>query len=1052
MSPRSGEGRGGGSAAAANMGNSPGVGEPGTGGPHPGIRTFLIADVRGYTLFTQERGDEAATKLAARFAEVARDVVNEHGGSVIELRGDEALAVFDSARQAILAAVHAQERFLQETLADPSFSLPVGIGLDAGEAVPLEAGYRGGALNLAARLCGRAGPGEILASQGVTHLARKVEGVRYVDRGDVHLKGLAEPVHVFRAISEERDPAKGFRELAPARPGAPLRLVRRHPATAIVVALALIAAVAVPTTIALRGGGSGQAIVGDAEALIDLESGDLIDYVPLDSRPGAVAVGEGSVWVTLPDPGVVVEIDPEEPHVIDTIEVGADPVGIAVGHDSVWVANAGSSNVYRISPSAENDVVDQIPVPGGAAAIAVGPEAVWVANSLGDTVTRIDPANSRDQETIPVEGDQPVALAVDQEDLWVANAGSGTFSLVSGPTAPVLTAEAGNGPQAIAAGLGAVWVANFLDGTVDRIDPSTRSTEETFSVGEGPSSLALGRGSVWVANSPEGSIVRVDPDTGPGETVQLGSETAGIATGNEMLWVGVRGAESAHRGGTLRVQSLAKFMDSIDPAIAYFSDSWILLSLTNDGLLGFKRVAGVGGLTLVPDLATTKPDPTDGGRTYTFQLRRGIRYSSGDPVMPVDFQRAIERLFEVPDSGGAPYFRGIKGADRCTPGDACDLSSGIVADEDAGTVTFHLVRPDPDFLFKLTMPFAFAVPAGTPAPLPPEAPVPATGPYAIDHYTVGREIVLIRNSEFSPWSHRPDGFPDRIIWRLGPRVQPMVADTLSGRTELLVAPLGRQLLAMLGTNHAPQLHLDTGASTGYLFVNVQVPPFDDASVRRALNYAIDRQAMLRDVFGARGVVTCQILPPTLPGYHPYCPYTSDPDGSWSGANFAKAMRLVDRSGTAGSQVRVWFPPPGEGFFESIPVAKHVVRLLKSLGYHPRRVRQLSSDVQIGYGIWATDYPAESGFIPPLLACDGSFNLGSFCDPKIDARMRKAARLSTTNPTQSHELWSQIEHDLVDQAPLVPLINGRFVTLVSQELGNHLFSPARGPLIDQMWVR
>jgi class 3 adenylate cyclase len=113
-------------------------------GEPAGIRTFLIADVRGYTLFTQERGDEAAAKLAARFAEIAREAVEEHGGSVIELRGDEALAVLTSARQAILAAARAQDRFLEETLADPTLPLPVGIGLDAGEAVPVEGGYRGG--------------------------------------------------------------------------------------------------------------------------------------------------------------------------------------------------------------------------------------------------------------------------------------------------------------------------------------------------------------------------------------------------------------------------------------------------------------------------------------------------------------------------------------------------------------------------------------------------------------------------------------------------------------------------------------------------------------------------------------------------------------------------------------------------------------------------------------------------------------------------------------------------------------------------------------------
>jgi WD40 repeat protein/class 3 adenylate cyclase len=171
------------------------------------IRTFLIADVRGYTLFTAERGDEAAAKLAARFAAVAREGVETRGGTVIELRGDEALAVFDSARQAIRAAVDLQRRFADETVADPALPLPVGIGLDAGEAVPVEGGYRGGALNLAARLCGLAGPAEILASREVVHLARKVDGVTSVDRGPIHLKGLTDPVHVIRLRAEAEDVA-----------------------------------------------------------------------------------------------------------------------------------------------------------------------------------------------------------------------------------------------------------------------------------------------------------------------------------------------------------------------------------------------------------------------------------------------------------------------------------------------------------------------------------------------------------------------------------------------------------------------------------------------------------------------------------------------------------------------------------------------------------------------------------------------------------------------------------------------------------------------------
>lgn len=171
------------------------------------VRTFLIADVRGYTVFTQERGDEAAAALAGRFADLATEVIAAHTGTVVEFRGDEALAVFESPRAAVRASIELQRRFVDATIADASLPLPVGIGLDAGEAVPVFDGFRGGALNLAARLCSIAGPGEILASREVVHLARKVDGVAYVDRGTVSLKGLADPVHVIRLRAEADDPA-----------------------------------------------------------------------------------------------------------------------------------------------------------------------------------------------------------------------------------------------------------------------------------------------------------------------------------------------------------------------------------------------------------------------------------------------------------------------------------------------------------------------------------------------------------------------------------------------------------------------------------------------------------------------------------------------------------------------------------------------------------------------------------------------------------------------------------------------------------------------------
>src|SRR3954470_2808483 len=165
-----------------------------------GIKTFLIADVRGYTRFTNERGDEAAARLATRFAELARETIEAAGGTLVELRGDEAMAVFDSARQAIRAASDMQQRFVTETVADASLPLAVGIGLDAGEAVPVDGGYRGGALNLAARLSGAARAGEILASDGLIQLVRGAEGIGIEASIPLTLKGLDEPVRTFRVV------------------------------------------------------------------------------------------------------------------------------------------------------------------------------------------------------------------------------------------------------------------------------------------------------------------------------------------------------------------------------------------------------------------------------------------------------------------------------------------------------------------------------------------------------------------------------------------------------------------------------------------------------------------------------------------------------------------------------------------------------------------------------------------------------------------------------------------------------------------------------------
>src|SRR5687767_9787884 len=169
------------------------------------LRTFLIADIRGYTKFTESHGADAAADLATRFAAIVREVVAAHDGFLIELRGDEALAVFILARRALRAALDLQARFAAE--------LPqgVGIGLDAGEAIPVEGGYRGSALNLAARLCGQAGPGETIASEAVIHLAAKVDGIGYTDPRTYRMKGMDQPIRAVHVVPADKGTDKPIR-------------------------------------------------------------------------------------------------------------------------------------------------------------------------------------------------------------------------------------------------------------------------------------------------------------------------------------------------------------------------------------------------------------------------------------------------------------------------------------------------------------------------------------------------------------------------------------------------------------------------------------------------------------------------------------------------------------------------------------------------------------------------------------------------------------------------------------------------------------------------
>ena len=188
------------------------------------------------------------------------------------------------------------------------------------------------------------------------------------------------------------------------------------------------------------------------------------------------------------------------------------------------------------------------------------------------------------------------------------------------------------------------------------------------------------------------------------------------------------------------------------------------LTAVYDGLTAFRRSGGAAGLTLVPDLATTLPRPTAGGTTYTFTLRRGIRYSNGAPMRASDFRRGMQRQLSF--GLGAGYYEGLLGGSACIKHpDRCDLSAGIVTDDAAGRVTFRLVQADPDFLYKLGLPLAVPAPPGAPSHVIDRAPfLPGTGPYMISQVRPNKSFTLVRNPYFRQWSYaaQPAGYPSVI--------------------------------------------------------------------------------------------------------------------------------------------------------------------------------------------------------------------------------------------------------------------------------------------------
>jgi YVTN family beta-propeller protein len=812
-----------------------------------------------------------------------------------------------------------------------------------------------------------------------------------------------------------------------------------------------------------------EVIPDDSVGAISL-SGAIRAVVPLGSSPSAVAAGDEAVWVANYNEGTVSRIDPATRAVVQTIQVGTTPSGIAVGAGAVWVTNNYSQSVSRIDP-AVNRVVQTIPVGNAPVGVAVGYGSVWVANSSDGTLSRIDALTGAVTNTITLGGAGATDVVVGGGAVWVSD-DAGDRVLRVDPQADEVTAtiNVGSGPTAIGFGFGSVWVTNSLDGTISRIDPATSSVDATIEVGNGAGAIAIGHGAVWVASPYAGTVSRIDPVTNAvTPTITVGKRPQGLALASGLVWVGEGSAATAHRGGTLTILT-AFWPTTFDPVLTPVAP---VLQLAYDGLTTYQRVGGSGSVRVVPDLAISLPAPSDGGKTYTFQLRRGIHFSNGELVRPEDFRHALERDLVLGPSSfyGGPFASVIGGAACAAHPTHCDLSRGVVTDDAANTVTFHLVAPNPEFLARLTLADAVALPLETPMHdlglhLP-----PTTGPYEFVSVTppVG---VLVRNPYFHEWSHaaRPDGYPDRIVYRYVPSHDAEISEIERGSADYTPDGVPPDRFSEVQTRFASQLYINPMVGTDALVLNTRVPPFNDVRVRQAINYAIDRGTIAR-LLGQGTRPTCQILPPGLPGYQRYCPYTIDPNpaGIWHAPDLAEAERLIAASHTEGTPITIWDLGPFQTNYT--PAYPYLVSLLDRLGY-PTTVRDLGTSptaqaqfadsrtkVQAAIASFFPQYLSASQIIQLFFSCDsfapdspGNANGSEFCDHTLDVQIQNALAAESDNSPDATARWAQADRTVTGQAPTVPLTTPSEIDFVSTRVGDYQYSFQDGILLDQLWVR
>ncbi len=490
-------------------------------------------------------------------------------------------------------------------------------------------------------------------------------------------------------------------------------------------------------------------------------------------------------------------------------------------------------------------------------------------------------------------------------------------------------------------------------------------------------------------------------------------------------------------GGTLEA-TISAFPDYLDPGLSHTAEGFTAMYDTYIPLLTYAHADGKAGSKVVPGLAKAMPKISDGGRTYTLQLRPGLQYSDGKPVEASDFTHAIERVFKL-NSNGSFFYEDIVGAERFAKTKSGGIA-GIETDDKSGRITIHLTAPRGTFDNELGLPFAAPVPASTPDHDLSADPPPATGPYAIvaSHPGVGWEYArnprwAANNAKLLP--QIPSGHVDKIDVRVVRNASTQVNEVEAGKSDWMMSTLPSDRYSEVKEKYeGSQFRVEPAVSTYFFWMNTKRAPFSDPKVRQAVNYAIDPAALER-IYAGQMVGTQQVLPPGMPGYRKLELYPHD---------LAKAKRLVREANPSDREITVWTNnenPNDEAGAYYQDVLKQLgfdveLKVLNADSYFTVIGNLSTPNLDTGFGNWFEDYPHPNDFFQPLLdgesiAPTNNANFAQIDDPALDRRIAELGE-EPLGPSQEAG-YAALDREYMQQAPWAPFGTSTTSTFVSSAI-------------------